>query len=208
MHIKICGITNLEDAKAAIDAGADLLGFNFYSRSSRYIKPEVAHQIIKELPSNIINVGVFVNEETPEDVIAIAERAGVGVVQLHGEESPDYCAQVNHEVEVIKAFRVGDRFKPEYVLAYETNYILLDAFSSTLYGGTGHTFNWSIAKETSRLVPKLFLAGGLTPDNIAQAISSVNPYGVDICSGVELSPGKKDHIRMQKFIETIKNYVS
>jgi phosphoribosylanthranilate isomerase len=208
MIIKICGITNLEDALVAIDAGADLLGFNFYHKSPRFITPDAAQEIIKKLPPTIGNVGVFVNEDSPKDVTRLAKSAGVSIVQLHGNEPASYCSQLKNEFKVIKALRVGDDFTTEYASSFNVDWVLLDAFSTSAYGGTGHTFNWSIARQTRDLLPNIFLAGGLTLDNIKEAVKTVDPYGIDVCSGVEQIPGKKDSSRMRQFISTVKKLAS
>lgn len=203
MFVKICGITNLEDAWTALSAGADALGFNFYRRSSRFITPAAARRIIEELPSSVLAVGVFVNEGEPEDVLRIASEARVSAVQLHGDESPAYCRALGSRM-VIKALRVGSDFVPESVLAYETDAILLDAFDRHARGGTGRVFDWQLARRTSRLVPKLFLAGGLTVENVSDAIAAARPYAVDACSGLEHAPGRKDATRVQAFIKAAK----
>jgi phosphoribosylanthranilate isomerase len=197
--VKICGITNLEDARAAIEAGADALGFNFYRGSARYIAPAEARRIIGQLPGEVLSVGVFVNEEGPEMVESIAAEAGVGAVQLHGDESGDYCRALKHRL-VIKALRVGPDFAPEDALRYGTEAILLDAFAGSARGGTGLTFDWSLARRTRELVPRLFLAGGLTPSNVAAAIRAVRPYAVDACSGLERETGRKDARRVRAFV--------
>lgn len=203
VFVKICGITNLEDARTAVVAGADALGFNFYRRSSRFIAPASARRIVGELPSSVLAVGVFVNEGEPEDVLRIADEAGVGALQLHGDESPDYCRALDSRF-VIKALGVGSGFTPESVLAYETDAILLDAFDRQARGGTGRVFDWQLARRTSALVPKLFLAGGLTIENVREAIIAARPYAVDACSGLEFAPGRKDAARVQAFIKAAK----
>lgn len=200
-HVKICGITNLEDALAAVAAGADMLGFNFYRPSSRYIEPGAARAIIDEFwGTDLLTVGVFVNEETPDLVEQIAHEAGVSALQLHGDESPDYCRALKHR-RVIKVLRVSHDFVPERALDYEVESIMLDAFDKDLRGGTGQTIDWSIAQRTRELVPKLFLAGGLSPENVAAAIAAVGPYAVDACSALETSPGKKDPQRLRAFVQ-------
>lgn len=201
--IKICGITNLADALAASMIGADALGFNFYFRSPRFISPDSAREIISHLPSTVITFGVFVNEESPEMVMRGARSAGVEWLQLHGDESPEFCQELKGW-KVIKALRVGQNFKPEHATLYDTDAIMLDAFSARAHGGTGQTFDWSVARRTRPLVAKLFLAGGLTPENVAGAIASVEPHGVDVCSGVESKPGKKDTSLMQAFINAVR----
>jgi phosphoribosylanthranilate isomerase len=200
MLVKICGITNLEDALAAVAAGAKALGFNFYRSSSRYIEPRAARAIIDELGGNdLLTVGVFVNEKTPELIEQVAEEAGVRALQLHGDESPDYCRALKRQ-RVIKVLRVTPDFIPERALDYKVDSIMLDAFDKDLRGGTGQTIDWSIARRTRELVPKLFLAGGLSPENVAAAIAAVGPYAVDACSALETSPGKKDARRMREFV--------
>jgi phosphoribosylanthranilate isomerase len=201
VRIKVCGITNLEDALVAVDAGADALGFNFYRRSARFIAPLDARSIIERLPRTVMSVGIFVNEESPETLTRMAAEACVAAVQLHGDESAEYCrALAQPDRFRIKALRVHKDFKPETASAYETEAILLDAFDPETRGGTGHTIDWPLARKTRELVPRLFLAGGLKPENIEEAISIVRPYGVDACSGLESAPGRKDAARVRDFI--------
>ena len=202
--IKICGITNLDDALAAVDAGADALGFNFYKPSPRYIAPDVACEIINRLPTTILTVGVFVNEESPQAVEDLARHAGVTAIQLHGDESPDYCRTMENRY-VIKALAAGADFDMQRALDYEVDAILLDTKHGTLRGGTGRVFDWSIAFEARRLVPKLYLAGGLGIDNIEDAIKSVDPFAVDACSALEETPGKKNHESMRAFVKAIRS---
>ena len=202
--IKICGITSLEDALAAVDAGADALGFNFYKPSPRYIRPDAAREIINHLPKNILTVGVFVNEPSPQSVEDLARDAGVTAIQLHGDESPDYCRDLKSRY-VIKALGAGTDFDPQRAKDYDVEAILLDTKDDVLRGGTGRVFDWSIAQKVRRLVPKLFLAGGLGLQNIEEAIISVDPYGVDACSSLEETPGKKNEERMRAFIKTIRS---
>ena len=196
VRVKICGITNLEDARMSVNAGADMLGFNFFPQSLRYIEPETARRIINDLPAKVQKVGVFVNEENPQQV---SDIAGIDVIQLHGDESPSFCQTLN-ERRVIKALRVDNDFSPTRVAEYQTEAILLDTFSAAARGGTGESFNWEIAKQARQFVSRLFLAGGLTPNNVARAISTVTPYAVDACSSLESSPGKKDARRVREFI--------
>ena len=203
--VKICGITNLDDARAAVDAGADALGFNFYKPSPRYVTPQSAKEIISQLPQSILTVGVFVNESTPQSVEDLARDAGVVAIQLHGDESPEYCRAISNRY-VIKALAAGPDFDVQQVLDYsEANAILLDTKDHALRGGTGRVFDWSIAVEVCRAVPKLYLAGGLGVHNIEDAINSVDPFAVDACSALEERPGKKNHERMRDFVNTIRS---
>jgi phosphoribosylanthranilate isomerase len=200
VFVKICGITNLEDALAAVEAGADALGFNFYQRSPRFIAPEEARGIIERLPDAVMSVGVFVNEGEPEQVARMADVACLKAVQLHGDESPQYCRELRDRFVVIKALRVGEGFTPESVMEYDANAILLDAFASGARGGTGRTVDWSIARQAKEFAPQLFLAGGLSVENVAEAIAIVEPYAVDACSSLEREHGRKDAARMRAFI--------
>lgn len=199
VFIKICGITNLEDAFLAIDAGADALGFNFFPPSPRYVEPAVSRNIIKQLPEHVLTVGVFVNEESPERAAQIADEAGVSALQLHGDESPDYCRRLTGR-HVIKALAVRKDFRQETATAYAVEAVMLDAFDSLMRGGTGNVIDWSLARAVRDLIPKLILAGGLSPENIGQAIAAVDPYGVDACSALESSPRKKNPTRVRAFV--------
>ena len=202
--IKICGITNLDDALAAVDVGADALGFNFYKPSPRYVTPETAREIISKLPAPILTVGVFVNEPAPQSVIDLAHDAGVTAIQLHGDESPDYCRDLKDRY-VIKALAAGSDFDTERATEYDVDAILLDTKDDALRGGTGRISDWSIARRVRDAVPRLFLAGGLSLQNIEDALISVDPYGVDACSSLEEIPGKKHHERMRAFVKTIRS---
>jgi phosphoribosylanthranilate isomerase len=201
--VKICGITNTEDALAAVEVGADLLGFNFYARSPRYVSPQDARRVVESLPERVQCVGVFVNEAGPEAVERVAREAGVGAVQLHGDESPEFCARLSG-LQTIKALRVGPTFAVERAAEYPTDAIMLDAYVADSWGGTGHTFDWALARRTREAVNKLFLAGGLNHENVAEAIGTVRPYAVDVCSGVESSPGRKDAELMRRFVEAVR----
>jgi phosphoribosylanthranilate isomerase len=202
--IKICGITNLDDALAAVDAGADALGLNFYKPSPRYVTPQTAREIIAKLPQEILTVGVFVNEPSPESVEDLARDSGVTAIQLHGDESPDYCRDLKNRY-IIKALAAGRDFDPKRATDYDVEAILLDTKDNALRGGTGRVFDWTIAQKVRRTIPKLFLAGGLSLQNIEDAIISVDPYGVDACSALEETPGKKNHKRMRAFVKTIRS---
>ena len=200
--VKICGITNLEDALAAVAAGADAVGFNFYKPSLRYITPQAARAIIEQLPDSVLAVGVFVNEE---DVMSVANESGIKALQLHGDESPDYCRELAANAQVIKTLAVSDSFDPKLAAAYQVDAIMLDTRDNRLRGGTGRVFDWSIAQQVSQIVPKLYLAGGLSPENVKEAINRVRPYAVDACSSLEDSPGTKNHVRMRAFVDTVRS---
>jgi len=203
VKVKVCGITNLADALAAVEAGADALGFNFYVRSPRYIAPGEARGIIAELRAPVLCVGVFVNEDSAATVARMAAESGVSAVQLHGDESPEYCAALGG-YEVIKALRVGEDFAPEEAARYPAGSILLDAYNARARGGTGETCDWTLARRTREVVARLYLAGGLRPENVAGAIDAVAPYAVDVCSGVELAPGRKDAARVRAFVAAVR----
>lgn len=199
VKVKICGITNLEDALMATEAGADALGFVFFKGSPRNISPEHAAAIIKRLPPFVQTVGLFVNEELAT-INATVDLCGLDLVQLHGEETPEFCQAVNRRV--IKAFRVKDITSLGNIKSYHVAACLLDTWSPDAHGGTGETFNWEIA-ATAATSERIILAGGLTPENVAKAVSHVKPYAVDVSSGVESSPGKKDTVRIQAFIRAV-----
>lgn len=201
MKVKICGITTPEDALTAVEAGADALGFVFYKESPRHIFPEEAARIINLLPPFVQTVGLFVNE-APETVNQVSRICRLGLVQLHGDETPDYCRRI--EQRVMKAFQIRSLTCLDPIANYRLSGCLLDAYSPTCYGGTGTSFNWEIANEAVQRGHRIVLAGGLTPDNVADAISQVRPYGVDVSSGVESSPGKKNAVKMQEFIRNAK----
>jgi phosphoribosylanthranilate isomerase len=201
MKIKICGITNREDAEVAVAAGADALGFVMYRKSPRWVEPTVARSIIAGLPPFVLAVGVFVNEEA-EKVRTLMDECGFALAQLHGDESALYCQNLGRPA--LKALRLKDRATllalAEFQGRANVRGVLIDAFSDQAYGGTGQTVDWMLAEEAARSTP-VMLAGGLTPANVAGAIRLVRPYGVDVSSGVEKSPGKKDHHKLKAFIE-------
>jgi len=198
LRIKICGITNTEDAFAAISCGADALGFVFYSKSPRSVKPETARSIISSLPPLVTTVGVFVDEDMT-NLEKIISYTGLDIVQLHGSESPEYF---NLSRKTIKAIRVKDLADLELLNQYKSaSAFLLDTYSPDSIGGTGHVFNWEIAVEAKKL-GRIILAGGLNIDNIEEAVKLVQPYAIDVASGVEGSiKGKKDHNKLRLFIE-------
>ena len=200
-RVKICGITNLTDAQAAVEAGADALGFNFYEKSPRYVSLKTAAAISKQLPPFVMRVGVFVN--APEDfVLRTIAEGGLTMLQFHGDEPPEFCTQFG--LMSMKAFRIRDESSLAELPKYATDAYLLDAYSSEARGGTGEKFNWNLAIEAQKFGKPIFLAGGLTPKNIADAVRQVKPFGVDVSSGVESAPGKKDHAKLKAFIEAAK----
>lgn len=202
MRVKICGITNWADAKAAIDAGADALGFNFYAKSARRISISHAREIIRHMPKNVSAVGVFVNAQESE-VLRTAKAARLNAVQLHGDESPRTVSRISQRLPVIKAFRVGPGFRTKHLQEYvDASAFLLDGFDAKALGGTGQTFNWRIANEAKRF-GSIILAGGLKKENVATAIREVQPFAVDVCSGVEAAPGKKDAKKLRSLMVAV-----
>ncbi len=203
--VKICGITNLEDALLSAKFGADALGFNFYEKSPRYILPEKAGEIIKQLPPEILKIGVFVNE-LQDKILEIAKVAKLDAIQLHGDESVEFVCELKAKtnLEIIKAFHVSEDFKPKDVLKYEIDAVLLDAFSAKDYGGTGETFDWTVAKKVQEIFPQMYLAGGICAENVSKAIEKVKPYAVDACSSLESEKGIKDAERVKEFIFAVK----
>jgi len=201
VKVKICGITNYEDAVAALDMGADLLGFNFYSKSPRFIPPEKAREIISKLPGFIDIAGVFVNESI-EQIHETQDLCQLDWVQLHGDEDSEFCKQfLSHNVKVMKAIRVKKQSDIQQAEGYFTDAILLDAFDPEKYGGTGLSFDWNVIGHINK---RIFLAGGINPDNAAEA-AELGVYGIDVCSGIEAEPGKKDHEKMKKLFANIRH---
>jgi phosphoribosylanthranilate isomerase len=200
-RVKICGVTNIADALTAVEAGADALGFVFVPDTPRYIHPNQATQIIAQLPPFITIVGLFVDASL-QQMTAIAEQCHLDALQAHGQESPDLCEALNRRV--IKAFRVTDESVLSQLPRYRVSAYLLDAYVKGKMGGTGQTFNWNIAVKAKACGP-IILAGGLNPDNVAAAIQRVRPYGVDVSSGVEASPGRKDAVKVRDFIQAVKS---
>ena len=200
VRVKICGITTLEDARVAVEAGADALGFVFYDKSPRCINPIVAAKIIAAVPPFVQTVGLFVNEET-ERINWTADFCGLDLVQLHGDESPEDCTDINRRV--VKAFRVQNVTSLETLPLYRVAGYLLDAWSPDAYGGTGQTFNWEMAAAARQYGP-IILAGGLSAENVAAAVTAVLPYAVDVSSGVESAPGRKDPEKVREFITKAK----
>jgi phosphoribosylanthranilate isomerase len=202
VKVKICGITNVADAVTAAEADADAIGLMFYEKSPRNISIAIAREIVRELPQHIIKVGVFVDPSEEIVMRAIAD-CSLNVLQFHGNESPEFCTQFG--LMSMKAFRIRDAESLRALPLFLTDAWLLDAFSEDKLGGTGEKFNWDLAVEARKLGRPIFLAGGLTPENVAEAVRKVNPFAVDVSSGVELSPGKKDRAKVRAFIEAAKN---
>lgn len=202
VKVKICGVTSIEDAEEAVEAGADALGFMFYEGSPRRISVEAAETIERRLPPFIIRVGVFVNP-TMEEVYAAMHRCRLNLLQFHGKETPEFCQQFG--IMTMKAFQMKDASSLLELPKYRTDAFLLDSYVPGQAGGTGKTFNWELAVEAEKFGKPIFLAGGLTPDNVAEAVRTVKPFGVDVSSGVESSPGKKDPDKVRAFIAAVRS---
>ena len=200
VKVKICGITNLDDALFAAESGADALGFVFWKKSPRFVEPAIVKAIVKALPPFVSCVGVFVDEEASR-ANEIARQAGLSCVQLHGSETPEFCGGM--ELRVIKAFRIKQGADVSSLSAYDVSAFLLDTYSEGAPGGTGKVFDWDCAIEAKKY-GKVILAGGLTPGNIEEALRKVGPYGVDVSSGVESSKGKKDWVKVKEFIRLVR----
>jgi phosphoribosylanthranilate isomerase len=200
-RVKICGITNLADALAAIEAGADALGLNFYEGSSRHVSLKTAAEIASHLPPFVMRVGLFVNAPEEQVTRAIGE-CGLSLLQFHGDEPPEFCTQFG--LMSMKAFRIRDTESLKEIPKYQTDAYLLDAYSPDARGGTGEKFNWDLAVEAQKFGKPIFLAGGLTPENVAEAVRKVRPFGVDVSSGVESAPGKKDAAKVRAFIQAVR----
>ncbi len=200
--VKICGITSVADGLAAAAAGADAIGLMFYEQSPRFVTLDSAAKISRELPPSVIKIGVFVNAPAETVSRAIGECA-LNLLQFHGDESPAFCRQF--PVMTIKAFRIRDAASLRTLPDYDTSAWLLDASVPDRLGGTGATFNWDLAVQANQLGRPIFLAGGLTPENVADAVRKVRPYAVDVSSGVESAPGKKDPQKMRDFIHAAKS---
>jgi phosphoribosylanthranilate isomerase len=202
VRVKICGITNAPDADLASELGAQALGFNFYEKSPRVIAPAEAWKIRQTLPKDVQAIGVFVDWK-PAAVLALAAALELSAVQLHGDEVPADVAFCARKVAVIKAFRVDEKFSLLVFGKFRSaSWFLLDAARAGQYGGTGRTTNWDLARKAAIRRP-VMLAGGLTPRNVAEAILAVRPYAVDVASGVESKPGKKDHGKMREFFSEV-----
>ena len=200
VKVKICGITNLEDAQTAVDYGAEVLGFIFYPKSPRRVTVRTVKEITRALPPFVLTVGVFVNE-TVETIRKTVQQCGLSLVQLHGDESPEFCDRLDFRA--IKAIRVSGPEDLKRIQDYKVQGVLLDSYHPDFYGGTGDPIDWKVLQSLSIDKPVL-LSGGLTPENIRQAIQTVSPYGVDVCSGVEEKPGKKSPEKIKLFIKNAK----
>ena len=200
-RIKICGITNLTDALAAVEAGADVLGLNFYEKSPRHVSVKTAAEISRQLAPFTMRAGVFVNPSADLVLRAIGD-CGLSLLQFHGDEPPEFCTQFG--LMSLKAFRIRDAGSLKQLPEFQTDAWLLDAYSSEALGGTGERFNCDLAIEAQKFGKPVFLAGGLTPENVADAVRKVKPFGVDVSSGVESAPGKKDAAKVRAFIQAVR----
>ncbi len=198
--IKICGITNYEDAKNAADLGADFLGFNFYSKSPRYLDKNAAKSIINKIQDNIFKVGVFVNEDINK-INEMMDFCNIDLIQLSGDEDSQYVNKLKKSTKkkIIKTFRIKNGFDIKNLDLFDSDYVMLDSFKEGFYGGTGERFDLNLIKNADN--KKLFLAGGLNDANVKEAIQKLNPFAVDVCSSIESEPGKKDFNKMKRFIE-------
>jgi phosphoribosylanthranilate isomerase len=206
-RVKICGITRAEDAELAVELGASALGFNFYPHSPRYIAPEAAAEIVRKVPPPVMTVGIFADETNVEHVLSVAGQAGVSAVQLHSVGAGLVLALMSSKgapirYPVILAVAVDDSFEPASLRNIEANAFLLDAPHPVLKGGTGRTIDWAKAREAT-LYARVILAGGLTPENVTEAIRQVRPFGVDVATGVESSPGVKDASKLRAFYPAV-----
>lgn len=203
VKVKICGITNLEDALAAVISGCDALGFVFYRRSPRYITPLRAARIIRLLPKKVMKVGVFVDAPAGS-IKSIARKCGLDMLQLHGRETPAFCKKFKDR-RVIKAFRVKGIVDPEEVLGYDTFAYLFDTYSKSAAGGTGRTFDWKLLGKLRSLKKPIFLSGGINAANVRRAIRIARPEWIDVSSSLEVSPGRKDHRKVYELIKILKS---
>ena len=203
VQIKICGVTNVKDARACSELGASMIGFNFYPQSLRYIEPKFARRIIDAVSPRVLPVGVFV-DASAEHIRTTADAAGVRCVQLYGGTSAEICSELAREFRVIRAFSTDPQFRPEEVALFGDCDVLVDAHHPTLRGGTGRTCDWLSARTTRSFARFLVLSGGLTAENVGQAIAKVAPHAIDVCSGVENAPGVKDHQAVEDFVTAVR----
>ncbi len=202
IKVKICGITNLEDALASVEAGCQAIGFVFYRGSCRYIDPRKAAAISRNLPKYVSKIGVFVNAPKRR-VEHIAKFCGLDILQFHGEETPKYCSSFK-KYKIVKSFRIKDGISKEDLLKYKPFAYLFDSFTHNQVGGSGKKFDWKLIRHLSGLSQPIFLAGGLNAQNVKEAIRVVHPAWVDACSSIEVSPGKKDHAKIREFIRAVR----
>jgi phosphoribosylanthranilate isomerase len=202
IQIKICGVTNTNDARACVELGADMIGFNFYPASPRYVEPAKVRRIVDVLPAQTCAVGVFVDAD-PEEIRKLAKSAGVRCVQLHGHATSESCSELAREFRVIRALSTDMRFQPEHAAAFPHCDVLIDAYHPELRGGTGQTCDWSAARAAIHYTRFLILSGGLDAQNVGRAIAAVTPHAVDVCSGIEGAPGVKDHRALEQFISAV-----
>ena len=200
VKVKVCGMTSLKDTLVAVEEGADAVGFIFYKKSPRSVTMKTVREIVLELPPFVDTVGVFV-DETAEQINKIADYCNLDIIQLHGDESPTFCKKIRRKV--IKAFRIKDMQSVKKLSSFQVSGFLLDTFSENLHGGTGKVFDWNLALPAKKFGP-VIMAGGLTPNNVQQAVRQIRPYGVDVCSGVESEPGIKDHKKVRAFLNNAK----
>jgi len=203
VKVKICGITNLIDALASVEAGCDALGFVFYKGSPRYIMPQKASGIIKQLPKSLIKIGVFANARE-KTIKRIAKMCNLDILQFHGDESWEFCARFE-DYKVIKAFRLKDKMELSKIMQYKTFAYLFDTFVKSKFGGTGKKFNWNLLAHLEDTRQPVFLSGGLNKNNVIEAIRYIQPDWVDVSSSVEARPGKKCPKKVKEFIRTVKN---
>ena len=202
-RIKICGVTNANDARACVEFGADMIGFNFYSASPRYIEPTIVRGIVDALPPRTCAVGVFVDTD-PARIRKLAKTANIRCVQIHGCATSESCNELAREFRVIRALSTDTRFEPQHAAAFKHCDVLIDAYHPELRGGTGQTCDWSAARDAMRYTRFLILSGGLDEQNVGRAIAAVTPHAVDVCSGVERAAGVKDHRKLEQFISAVR----
>ena len=203
VQIKICGVTNIRDARACTELGASMIGLNFYTQGPRYIEPQAARRIVEAIPHSVQAVGVFV-DAIADEIRSIANAAGIRCVQLHGDFSPETCRELAREFRVIRAFCTDARFRPKETALFSECDILVDAHHPDLRGGTGLTCDWPAARATLPFARFLILSGGLNAQNVGQAVAAVAPHAVDVCSSVESAPGAKDYRAIKNFVAAVR----
>ena len=202
-QIKICGVTNANDARACVELGADMIGFNFYRKSPRYIEPADRSPNSGRVTGANCAVGVFVDAD-PAEIRKVAKTAGFRCVQLHGHTTPESCNELAEEFRVIRALSTDARFEPEHTATFPDCDVLIDAYHPELRGGTGQTCDWSAARAAMCYTRFLILSGGFDRRNVGRAIAAVTPHAVDVCSGIESAPGVKDHRKLEQFISAVR----